>query len=245
MISVIPVKDVPILSTTDEFWQEIKRLTSVVNDNDILVVAHTPWSRVNGPKYRLEEITPSDQAIILAEELEKDPRHVEVILRESQSIVKTGRKVIVTENHAGVVCANAGVDQSNAGIGNVIAVPHHPDQLANQIRSMIKENSEKNVAVIISDTVGRALRRGAVNIGIGTAGIDAMRSEKGKADLFGYTMRVSEVAIIDELASAAELVQRQTNEGTPFVIIRGYEYGIATNASAQVLNRPENERIFK
>jgi len=245
MISIIPIDGIPIMETEDDYWQAIDKVAQQLEPMDVLVVAHTPWSRINGPNYILTDIKPSPRAVELGALLDKDPRHVEVILKESKAIVKTGRKVIVTENHAGIVCANGGVDQSNAGLGHLIGVPHHPDQLATTIRTRIRETYDINVAVIISDTVGRALRRGAVNIGIGVAGIAAMRSEKGKQDLFGYTMRVSEVALIDELASAAELVQGQTNEANPFVIIRGFDYPSTEDTTASILNRPANERIFK
>ena len=208
-------------------------------------MAHTPWSRLFGPIYTLDDMIPSERAVILGQELEKDPKQIEIILQESDEVVKYGRKVLVTQNKAGIVCANGGIDQSNAGIGKLVAVPHHTDEVATKISEYIYSVSGKRVAVILSDTVGRALRRGAVNIGIGVHGINAMESEIGKKDLFGYTMRVSEVAIIDELASAAELVMGQTTEANPFVVIRGFEFDWTTDTNAKILNRPADERIFK
>ena len=160
-------------------------------------------------------------------------------------MIKVGRNVIITENKAGIVCANAGVDESNAGLGNAIGVPEDPDALAHEIREYIKQNCGKSVSVIISDTVGRALRRGAVNIAIGIAGIPAIKSEIGKKDLFGYEMRVSEIAIADEIASAAELLQGQTDEATPLIIVRGYKFDLEGPLNAKYLNRPSEERLFK
>ena len=160
-------------------------------------------------------------------------------------VVKIGRNVIITENKAGIICANAGVDESNAGLGYAIGVPEDPDKLAREIRQFIKDKLRRQVAVIISDTVGRALRRGAVNIAIGVAGIPAMKSEIGKKDLFGYEMRVSEIAIADEIASAAELLQGQTDEASPFIIVRGYNINFDGEEKARILNRPKDERLFQ
>jgi coenzyme F420-0:L-glutamate ligase/coenzyme F420-1:gamma-L-glutamate ligase len=246
LISIIGVPNVPIIKSEDDFFQTIKfNVGDKINTGDILICAHTPWSRIKGPIYEISKMNASNDAIEIASQIEKDPKKVEIILQLSNEIVKIGRNVIITENKAGIVCANAGVDESNAGIGFALGVPEDPDKLAQNIRNYILQNCGKSVAVIISDTVGRALRRGAVNIAIGTAGIPAMRSEIGKKDLFGYEMRVSEIAIADEIASAAELLQGQTDEGTPFVIVRGYDYNFEGPKSAKYLNRPKNERLFQ
>ncbi len=246
MISIIPVPNIPILNDEGTFWEIIiSSLKDLIEDKDVLVFAHTPYSRVFGPKYTINNIIPSEKAKEIAESLEKDPRKIEIVLRSSNQVIKTGRNVIIAENKAGIVCANAGLDESNAGLGCVIAIPDDPDKLAREMRSLIKKELNRDVIIIISDTVGRALRKGAVNIGIGVAGIPAMKSEIGKPDLFGYTMKVSQIAIADELASAAELIQGQTDEASPLVIIRGYEVNFEGEESARVLNRPEDERLFK
>jgi coenzyme F420-0:L-glutamate ligase/coenzyme F420-1:gamma-L-glutamate ligase len=246
MIEIIPVLGIPIVTTEDEMWESLETsLQFIIQDGDILVSAHTPWSRLRGPIFKLSDIKPSDRAIKIGKQLDKDPEKIEIVLQLSNKVVKTGRNVIITENKAGVVCANAGADQSNAGIGYVVGVPDDPDTLAKEIRTFVQTSLKKNIGVIISDTVGRALRRGAVNIAIGVANIEPMKSEIGKTDLFGYEMRISEIAIADEIASAAELVQGQTNEGVPFVIVRGYNFKFKENTSALILNRPEEERLFK
>ncbi|MCY3411043.1 MAG: coenzyme F420-0:L-glutamate ligase [Candidatus Heimdallarchaeota archaeon] len=246
MLQIIPIMDIPLIETEDQLWSSLlDSLQGTVQDGDILVCAHTPFSRVMGYKYNLADIKASKQAIEIAEQINKDPRKIEVVLKNSTKVVKVGRGVIITENKSGVVCANAGIDQSNASLDHIIAVPEDPDALASQIRDRISSKLYMDVAVIISDTVGRALRKGAVNIAIGCAGIDAMRSEIGKKDLFGYEMRVSTVAIADELAAAAELLQGQTDEAIPFVIIRGYKFQYTGDSSAKSLNRPEDERLFR
>ena len=218
---------------------------TTIEDNDILVCAHTPFSRILGPLYKISDMIPSEKAERIAQDLGKDPKKIEVVLKSSQKVIKTGRNVIITENKAGIVCANAGVDESNAGLGYAVAIPDDPDALARETKKRIYDELGKKVAVIISDTVGRALRRGAVNIAIGVAGISAMRSDINKKDLYGYVMRVSQIAIADEIASAAEMLQGQTDEAIPFVIVRGYKIDFTGSESAKTLNRPENERLFK
>ncbi|MCE7737483.1 MAG: coenzyme F420-0:L-glutamate ligase [Candidatus Heimdallarchaeota archaeon] len=246
MISIIAVPDVPIIKSEEQFFQFLKSsLGNIIEDNDIIVCAHTPWSRVRGPIYEIDKVEPSEKAIKLAADLDKDPKKIEIILQLSNEVIKVGRNVIITENKAGIVCANAGVDESNAGLGFALGVPEDSDALAQEIKQFISQNCEKKVSVIISDTVGRALRRGAVNIAIGTAGIPAMKSEIGKKDLFGYEMRVSEIAIADEIASAAELLQGQTDEASPIIIVRGYDINFEGPRSAKYLNRPKDERLFQ
>lgn len=246
MISIISIPNIPIIESEKQIFQVLKSsLVNLIENGDILVCAHTPWSRVRGPIYEIDKIEPSAKAIKLANELDKDPKKIEIILQLSKQVIKVGRNVIITENKAGVVCANAGVDESNAGIGYALGVPEDPDALAQEIREFVKQTCGKSIAVIISDTVGRALRRGAVNIAIGTSGIPAMRSEIGRKDLFGYEMRVSEIAIADEIASAAELLQGQTDEATPLVIVRGYSLDFSGPPSAKYLNRPNEERLFQ
>ncbi len=245
MISIIPIKGIPIIKTEEELWQVISDKFTQLVDGDIIVCAHTPFSRVMGKLYTIEDIIPGEEAINIGEEIGKDAKKVEIVLGASKEVVKIGRRVIISRNHADVVCANAGVDESNAGIGKALAVPDDPDALAKELREYIMDKLNRNVAVIISDTVGRALRKGAVNIAIGCAGIPSMKSEVGRKDLFGYEMRVSEIAIADEIASAAELLQGQTDEGVPFVIVRGYSIDFTGKEDARSINRPEDERLFK
>ncbi|MCH8908146.1 MAG: coenzyme F420-0:L-glutamate ligase [Candidatus Heimdallarchaeota archaeon] len=246
MINIIPIEGLPLFHNEASIWKAFDEIViPLLDESDVLIVAHTPFSRVRGPIFDHETLTPTKRAIDLARQTGKEATKVEAILRLSNVILKVGRNVIITENKAGIVCANGGADESNAGLGKIIGLPDDPDSLASEIRDYITQKSGKSLAIIISDTVGRALRRGAVNIAVGVAGIAAMRSEIGKLDLFGYEMRVSEIGTADELASAAELVQGQTNEGIPFVIIRGYDFNFPGEKTASVLNRPENERLFK
>lgn len=244
-IEILPVLGVPIIENEDQLWNSLKEtLKDLIIDGDVLVCAHTPFSRVMGHSFSLEEFSPSDKAKTIANIVSKDPRKIEAILQHSKDVVKVGRNVVIAENLAGIVCANAGIDESNAGPGKLVAVPPDPDRLAEKIRNFVQDNLGKSIAVIISDTVGRALRRHAVNIAIGVAGINPVKSYIGSRDLYGYELRVSTIAIADEIASAAELVQGQSKEGIPFVIVRNVQYEV-NGLSAHDLNRPEQERLFR
>jgi coenzyme F420-0:L-glutamate ligase/coenzyme F420-1:gamma-L-glutamate ligase len=145
-----------------------------------------------------------------------------------------------------VVCANAGIDKSNVeGEKNVVLLPRNPDESAQRIRSDLKNLTNRDVAVIISDTNGRPLRMGEINVAIGVAGIKPIRDRRGEKDLFGYVLHVKQTAIADELASAAELAIGQANEGVPVAIIRGYAYQVAESVSARDLIRPKEADLFR
>ena len=246
-INIFAIENFPVVHTEQELWQSIDNKLKEANlvNKDIIVIAHTIFSRILGPIYKYSEIKPSKKAIEIGERIDKDPRKVEVVLKESKKIIKVGNNVIICQNHENIVCANAGVDESNAGLGNLIGIPKKTDLLAATIRKRIKKVLKKDVAVIISDTVGRALRLGAVNIAIGVSGLKPIKSEIGKKDLFGYVMKVSTIGIADEIASAAELLQGQAAEGSPIIVVRGYKFDLDLNGSAQELNRLEENRLFK
>jgi coenzyme F420-0:L-glutamate ligase/coenzyme F420-1:gamma-L-glutamate ligase len=152
---------------------------------------------------------------------------------------------LITETKQGIICANSGVDRSNVpGERNVVLLPSNPDVSARKIRKEIKRLTQCDVAVIISDTHGRPIRRGEINVAIGVAGIKPIRDRRGEKDLFGYIMRIKQTAIADELSSAAELVIGQTNEAVPAAIIRGYNYPKSENAEVTELMRPKETDLF-
>jgi coenzyme F420-0:L-glutamate ligase / coenzyme F420-1:gamma-L-glutamate ligase len=247
MIQLLAPSNFPIVNNEQEFWEGLNYCLSDfgIRENDIIIIAHTPISRSFGNQYNLNTIKPSPKAINIASNLNKDPRVVEVILQNSKEIVKAENNILITENLAGIVCANAGVDHSNAKVNHVVSVPNDPDMIASKIKEFIYKKFHLNTAVIISDTVGRALRIGAVNIAIGCAGLNVLRSDKGRKDLFGYELKISEIAVADELASAAELIQGQSDAGKPIVIIRGYKFNQNDERGAKILNRPKEQRLFK
>jgi coenzyme F420-0:L-glutamate ligase/coenzyme F420-1:gamma-L-glutamate ligase len=239
----------PIIKEGDDLGELIYRAAekqgTPIEEGDIIVVTHVIVSRAEGNIINLDKVTPSDFAKSIALEFDRDPAHIEVVLREAKSIVRMRDGHIIAETKHGFICANAGVDKSNVpGERNVVPLPKDPDRSARSIRAKIKELTGKDTAVIISDTHGRALRRGEINIAIGVAGIKPIRDRRGESDLFGYVLRVKQTAIADELASAAELVIGQANEGTPAAIIRGYKYEEAEEASAKDLVWPREKALF-
>lgn len=248
-VQIIGVKDLPIIQKGDNLAKLIctaaKNQGTPIEDEDIIVATHVIISRAEGNVVNLDGVVPSKFAKTLAQELEKEPALVETVLRESKSIVRMGDKHLICETRHGFVCANAGVDKSNVpGERNVALLPRDPDRSARAIRRKIRELTGKDVAVIISDTHGRPLREGEINIGIGVAGINGIRPRVGETDLFGYVLKVKRTAIADELASAAELVIGQTDEGIPVAIIRGYPYLKSDEAKATELIRKREKDLF-
>jgi coenzyme F420-0:L-glutamate ligase/coenzyme F420-1:gamma-L-glutamate ligase len=225
--------------------QAAEKQGTPIQNGDVIVVTHVVVSRAEGTVVNLETVTPSEFAKTVAKTTGKDPKLVEVILRESKSIVRMREGKLITETKQGIVCANSGIDRSNVpGKGNVAPLPKDADRSARTIRQKIMNVAGKDVAVIVSDTHGRPLRRGEINIAVGTAGFEPLRDRRGEKDLFGYTIRVKRTAIADELASAAELVIGQTDEAVPVAIIRGYLYPKSEKAKATRLIRPPKEDMF-
>jgi len=249
MIKIIPIKGIPIIKEGDDIGELIVKASKAqgieIKDGDIIVITHVVVSRAEGRIVNLDEVKPSKFAETIAEQYGKDPALVEVVLREAKSIIRMGRGHIITETKHGFICANAGVDKSNVpGERMVALLPENPDLSARKIRSRIMELTGKDVAVIISDTHGRALRNGEINIAIGVAGIEPIKDRRGERDLFGYTLKIKRTAIADELSSAAELVIGQADEGIPAAIIRGYKYKRSEKATSQNLIRPKEKSLF-
>jgi len=249
MIQVFGVEGLPIIKKGDDLAQLIckaaEKQRTPLKDNDVIVVTHVVASRAEGNVISLDEVVPSDFAKTVAKQLNKDPALVEVILRQSKNIRRMGDGHLIVETKHGFVCANAGVDQSNVpGERIVEPLPRNPDRSARVIRGRIKKLTGKDVAVIISDTHGRAFREGEINIAVGVAGMAPIRDRRGETDLFGYVLRVKQTAIADELASAAELVIGQAKEGIPVAIVRGYPYPKSEKASAKMLIRKRRKDLF-
>ena len=214
-----------------------------IEDDDILVVSQKIISKQEGQIILLSSVIPSQLALGISSEYEKDPKLVEVILSESKRIVRMENEIIIVETNHGLVCANAGVDESNVSNGFVTLLPKDPDQSASNLQKQIFEKTGKHVAVLISDTFGRPFRMGQTDCAIGVAGIDAILDYVGKKDTFGKTLRVTEIAIADELCSAAELVMGKTLH-YPAAIIRNFKYK-SSEGSMKSLIRPDSEDLFK
>lgn len=224
----------------------LKKYSINIDNNDIIVISHKVVSKAEGRVINLSSITPSQEAIKISRETGKDPRVVELILREAKEVLKVENGHIITFTHHGIVCANSGVDMSNAGGSDkVVLLPLDPDKSAERIRRRIMELTGKQVAVIISDTYGRPFRLGVINLAIGFSGIKPFRSYIGKPDRDGYIMRVTEVAIVDELASAAELVMGQGAEGVPFALIKNISYEVCENCNFNDVVMDKSKWLFK
>ncbi len=249
-IKVIAVENLPLIQKGDNIGKLIaeaaKNQNTPIQEKDVVVVTHVVVSKAEGNVINLDHVTPSERAKEIAQKTNKDPALVEVILQEAKDIVRIGQNSIITENINGVICANAGVDRSNvSGDRNVVPLPKNPNASAQNIRQEIRRLTGADVAVIVSDTHGRPLRMGEINVAVGVAGIKPIRDRRGEKDLFGYILRIKQTAIADELASAAELVIGQAAEGIPAAIIRGYNYQTAENTSATDLTRPKEKDLFR
>ena len=249
-IQVFAVENLPLIKKGDNLGKLIveaaKKQNNLIQEKDIVVVTHVVVSKAEGNVIDLDKIKPSEKAKEIAQKTNKDPALVEVILQETKDIVRVGQNSIITETVSGIICANAGVDRSNvSGDRNVVPLPKNPSASAENIRKEIKRLTGAEVAVIISDTHGRPFRLGEINVAVGVAGFKPIRDRRGEKDLFGYTLRIKQTAIADELSSAAELVIGQANEGIPAAIIRGYNYQKDENASATSLTRAKERDLFR
>jgi coenzyme F420-0:L-glutamate ligase/coenzyme F420-1:gamma-L-glutamate ligase len=249
VVQVIGIEGLPIIKAGDNIAELIcnaaERQGTSIQDGDIIVVTHVIVSCAEGNVVNLDEVVPSEFAKNIAEQYEKDPAMVEIVLRESKSIKRMGDGKLITETKHGFVCANSGIDKSNVLGERIVALlPEDPDNSAEKIRREIKRMTNCDVAVIISDTHGRPLREGEINVAIGVAGMKPIRDRRGEKDLFGYVLRVKQTAIADELSSAAELVIGQAAEGIPAAIIRGYNYPKSESAKATELIRAKEKDLF-
>ena len=244
-VHVMGIEGIPEVQEGDDLSQHI--LSSLnqqglaLEIGDILVVTQKVVSKAEGRVVNLDDISASQIAIQLSEGSHRDPRHTEVILRESRRIVRMDRGNIISETRHGFICANAGVDASNLPeTGTVAMLPVDPDVSARNIRQGILARTGMGVAVIISDTFGRPWREGAVNVAIGVSGMDAVVDYREREDAYGQMMRTTVIAISDEIASAAELVTGKT-DGVPVALIRGYEYTEGDDGARKLVRSPERD----
>lgn len=221
-----------------------------LQNGDILVLAQKIVSKSEGRLVNLATIEPSRRALDLASCIDKDARILELILQESNAVLRTRPGTIIVEHRLGFVCANAGIDHSNvAGEGSrqeewVLLLPENPDASAQAIRQRLQEGSGVQLGVMIIDSHGRAWRTGTVGVAIGLAGVPGLVDLRGESDLFGYTLRITQVGAADELAAAASLVMGQAAEGTPAIHVRGFPYPLR-EASLNELLRPKDQDLFR
>ena len=221
-----------------------------LENGDVLVVTQKIVSKAEGRLVNLAEVEPSAEARRLAEESGKDPRIVQVILAESQQVLRVRPGLIIVRHRLGFVCANAGVDHSNVrGEGGraedwVLRLPLDPDASAARLRERLEAESGSAVGVLIVDSHGRAWRMGTVGVAIGVSGFPALLNLRGRPDLFGYRLQVTEVGLADELAGAASILIGQADEGRPVVHVRGLPYPLREGALDELI-RPEELDLFR
>jgi len=213
---------------------------------DVVVVAQKIVSKAEGRVVALSEIKPSDRAEQIAAELDKDPALVQLVLDESSDVLRAERGVLICETRQGLVCANAGVDTSNVDEGRAVLLPIDPDASARRIRAELEDASGKSSAVVVSDSFGRAWRRGQSEVAIGCAGLRPLDDWRGRTDAGGKQLSATVIAIADEAAAAADLV-RDKASGVPATIVRGLERHLSDDdgPGAATLRRPRGEDLFR
>jgi coenzyme F420-0:L-glutamate ligase / coenzyme F420-1:gamma-L-glutamate ligase len=223
-ISITPLEGIPEVEAGDDLvalLADAAERAGGLEDADVVVVAQKIVSKAEGRVVRMDEIEPSERALELADD--RDPRHVEAILRESAHVVRVRPPLIIAETRHGFICASAGVDASNAkGAGTLVLLPLDPDGSAAGIRAGLLERLGRDVGVIVSDSFGRPFRQGTTDVALGAAGITPLLDLRGVRDSVGYELQATQIAVADELAGAAELVLGKTN-AIPAAVIRGLD----------------------
>jgi coenzyme F420-0:L-glutamate ligase/coenzyme F420-1:gamma-L-glutamate ligase len=249
-----PLTGLPLVQPGDNIagliQNELRRLKIKVEDGDVFVIAQKIISKSEDRLVNLTQVTPSRDAIELADRVQKDARFVELVLRESLSVLRTRPGTLIVEHKLGFICANAGIDHSNVQgpWGNpddwVLLLPENPDLSASQIRSELEKVENVHLGVIIIDSHGRAWRMGIVGATIGLSGVPGLVDLRGVPDLFGYQLRITQVAAADELAAGASLLMGQAAEKAPVVHVHGFPYPLR-ESSLRELIRPQNEDLFR
>ncbi len=246
-VSIYPISGLPEIVNgaplADLIADALARLGMSLEAADVVVITQKVVSKAEGRVVSLDGVHPSARATEIGQRIGFDPRHVEVILFESVRIVREAPRVLITETRHGFICANSGVDRSNTGGKEmVVLLPEHPDESARRLRARLQALSGVAVGVVISDSFGRPWREGQVNVAIGAAGVVAMRDYRGREDPDGYELQGTELAVVDELASAAELVMGKLDR-VPVALIRGAS--LAGDGRVQTLLRDPATDLFR
>jgi len=254
-LHLFPIAGIPLIHPGDDlgsiFIVALQENKFELKNQDILVVAQKVISKAEGRLVNLSEVEPSDRAIEISRKVNKDPRFVELVLSESNEILRCRPDTLIVEHKNGFICANAGIDHSNVkgpwGRAEdwVLLLPLDADASANMIRNQIqKAMNAVNIGVLIIDSHGRAWRNGTVGAAIGMAGIPGLVDLRGTPDLFGYHLKITQVAAADELAAAASLVMGQAAEAFPLVLVRGFPYELR-DGSLKELIREHDKDLFR
>ena len=252
--TVVGLEGFPLVKAGDDLARIIvetaEKNIACIEDGDIIAISQKIVSKAEGRLMRLRDIIPSDKANEVAAVTGKDARFVELVLRETRRVVKAVPGFLVVEDRRGWVCLNAGVDKSNVSRESDLytLLPVDPDESARKIRRDVVRLTGKRVGVIVCDTYSRPFRRGQMEFAIGDAGVRVFKDYRGEKDLFGYVLQVKNVAIIDELACAAELLMGQGNEAVPAAIVKGLkrvELCKESESSIKELQLAEHEDFFE
>ena len=225
----------------------LRSAREIPSAGDVIAVAQKIVSKAEGRIVLLATVEPSPRAHEIAAQAHKDPRVVELILRESRTVIRVSTGVIITEHNTGVILANAGIDRSNLKGSDhaALLLPADPDASAARLRNELQQEFGVSLGIIVTDSIGRPWRLGTVGSAIGCAGVLALNDLRGHTDLFGRQLQVSEVAVADSLAAAAVLVMGEAAEGTPLVLIRGAGAGDDRGQTARAALRPPHEDLFR
>lgn len=250
-LSLHALEGLPLIEPGDDLAgliaEALRKMGLGLVDGDILVVTQKIVSKADGLYVDLDKVVPSAEAKALAQRLGKDARHVETVLSESDEIVKIGPHVIVTAHRLGFVMANAGIDESNIEHGEggrVLLLPRDPDASAVALKQSLDAAFGVACGVIINDSFGRPWRNGVVGVAIGAAGVPSLVDRIGAEDLFGRKLKVTEIAIADEIASAASLLMGQANEGLPVILVRGFAQTAPARPAASLI-RSRDKDMFR
>lgn len=248
-VEMFALKGIPLVEPGQDLAQLIATALQANNvslmDNDLVVVAQKVVSKAEGRVVSLAEVKPSAEAVERGRETDKDPALVQLILDESNEIIRQDHGVIIVEHRLGFVMANAGIDQSNALAGKAILLPEDPDASAAHLAAALSEISGRRLGVIVIDSIGRAWRNGTVGHALGVAGLKPLIDLRDTPDLFDRPMQVSEVGLADEIAAAASALMGQGDEAKPVVIVRGFPAIPDDQASVQALLRPKSMDLFR
>jgi coenzyme F420-0:L-glutamate ligase / coenzyme F420-1:gamma-L-glutamate ligase len=244
-VRIRPLEGLPEVRESDELGRLVAEAAHP-NPDDVVVLSQKVVSKAEGRVRRLAEVEPGKQAQELAERLDKDPALVELVLAESSEVMRAERGVLITETHAGWVCANAGIDASNVDEGWVALLPLDADNSARRIRGEIEAASGARPAVVVADSFGRAWRLGQADVAIGCAGIDPADDWRGRADTRGRELAATVVAVADELAAAADLA-RDKDSQVPGAVISGVGHLVTAEdgPGASALRRPREDDLFR
>ena len=241
---VIAVEGLPEIRRGDALAPLIveaaRRQATPLEARDLLVVSQKIVSKTEGRIVYLADVTPSPETLRVAEEIGRDPRLIEVILRESRRVVRKDKGVLIVETHHGLVCANAGVDQSNVDADTACLLPEDSDRSARGLRERLRALTGHDLGIIIADTFGRPWREGLTNVAIGVAGLEPLKSYLGEKDPAGHVLQATILAIADELSSAAEPIMGKLDR-IPVVIIRGLDWPRGESGSRPLLRDPARD----